>query len=45
MDNPLKHLVYSDTHKKKNRQTVDKQPSSGSCCDPYRIQNIEFYEI
>ena len=24
--------------KKKNRQTVDKQLSSGSSCDPYRIQ-------
>ncbi len=45
MDNPLKHLVFSDTHKKKNRQTTGNQSSSGSCSNPYRIQNIEFYEI
>ena len=29
--------AFRDSCKKKNRQTVDKQPSSGSCCDPYSL--------
>ena len=33
------------TTQKKETQPTDFSAIALSCCDPYRIQNIEFYEI